>query len=119
MELNERLIAARKHAQFETASEAAHALGVRYSTYAGHENGNSGFKASTGELYARRFKVRFEWLMNGRGPMVDLSSKHEEILQLYDSLSAEDQETYARILRRLARQSLPAGRSKEDDQAAS
>lgn len=70
MELHERLKAARVHAGFESATDAAKALGVPYPTYAGHENGSSGFPAEKGTLYARRFKVNFEWLMNGRGPMV-------------------------------------------------
>lgn len=69
MELHERLTAARIAANFETAADAAAALGVVYSTYAGHENGNSGFRAATGEKYARKFKVRFEWLMRGVGSM--------------------------------------------------
>ena len=71
MELHERLTAARKNAGYETAADAAAALGVPYPTYAGHENGSSGFRAPTGEIYARRFKVRFEWLMSGRGAMTD------------------------------------------------
>ncbi len=71
MELHERLAKARKSAGFDTAVDAAKALGVKYPTYAGHENGASGFRADTGGLYARRFKVRFEWLMRGLGPMVD------------------------------------------------
>ena len=71
MELHERLTKARRGAGFETAADAAKALGVKYPTYAGHENGASGFRAETGELYARRFKVRFEWLMRGIGAMTD------------------------------------------------
>lgn len=103
MELHERLVAARKHANFDNATDAAAALGVKYQTYAGHENGNSGFRAPTGRLYARRFKVRFEWLMNGDGPMVDLSSKYAEVLENFDRLSPELQEQYAGILRTLAK----------------
>lgn len=68
--LHDRLAAARKHAGFSSAAEAAAALGVKYPTYAGHENGSSGFRGATGELYARRFGVRFEWLMTGKGAMV-------------------------------------------------
>ncbi len=44
MELHERLVAARKQAGFDSAADAAAALGVPYGTYAGHENGSSGFK---------------------------------------------------------------------------
>lgn len=69
MELHERLTAARIAANFATAADAAAALGVKYPTYAGHENGSSGFRAETGEHYAKKFKVRYEWLMRGIGPM--------------------------------------------------
>lgn len=102
MDLNERLIAARKHAGYDSATEAAEALGVPYGTYSGHENGASGFRADKGELYARRFKVRFEWLMRGTGPMVDLATKYREVLAAYDSLPPELQDSYADVLRKLA-----------------
>lgn len=100
--MHERLVAARKHAKFETAKEAADALGVPPGTYYGHENGSSGFRADKGELYARKFKVRFEWLMRGTGPMVDLATKYREILTVYDSLPPDLQESYADVLRKLA-----------------
>ncbi|TIO62972.1 helix-turn-helix transcriptional regulator [Mesorhizobium sp.] len=97
-------MAARKQAGFETAAQAAEAVGVPYGTYSGHENGSSGFRADKGELYARKFKVRFEWLMRGTGPMVeDLASKYRELLTIFDGLSEEDQKTYAGLLRRLAK----------------
>lgn len=112
MELYERLVAARKHAGYETARDAAEALGIAYPTYAGHENGSSGFRSDKGELYARRFKVRFEWLMRGIGPMVDLAAKHQEILTIFDSLPPDLQDSYADILRKLAE----PYRSKEPDQ---
>lgn len=80
MELHERLTAARIHAKYASAADAARALGVPYPTYAGHENGSSGFRARSGEKYARRFKVRFEWLMNERGPMIDDSPKMTTIV---------------------------------------
>ncbi|MCO5157543.1 MAG: helix-turn-helix domain-containing protein [Aquamicrobium sp.] len=102
MELHERLVAAREHAGYKTATEAAAAIGVPYGTYSGHENGASGFRADKGELYARRFKVRFEWLMRGTGPMVDLATKHREILAIFDSLPPDLQESYADVLRKLA-----------------
>ncbi len=102
MELHERLVAARKNGGFDTAVEAAEALGIPYGTYAGHENGSSGFRSDKGEIYARRFKVRFEWLMRGTGPMVDLASKYREILTTYDSLPPDLQESYADVLRKLA-----------------
>lgn len=113
MDIHERLTAARKQAGFETAKEAADALGESYPTYAGHENGSSGFRAPKGRKYARRFKVRFEWLMNGDGPMTDLSSKHREVLENFDRLSPELQEQYAGILRSLARPDQSSGHDPE------
>ncbi len=115
MELHERLVAARKQAGFDSAADAAAALGVPYGTYAGHENGSSGFKNEKGELYARRFKVRFEWLMRGAGPMVDLSSKYRDILMAYDSLPPDLQASYADVLRKLA---APYQSQEPDPQAA-
>lgn len=102
MEMHERLATARRQAGFQTAAEAAEALGVPYGTYAGHENGSSGFRGDKGELYAKKFKVRFEWLMRGTGPMVDLATKYREILTVFDSLPPDLQETYADVLRKLA-----------------
>lgn len=117
MELHERLAAARKQAGFDSAVDAAEALGVPYPTYAGHENGSSGFRSDKGELYARRFKVRFEWLMRGSGPMVDLASKYRELLTTFDSLPADLQENYAEILRNLAKPFQPKEPGQEQPQA--
>lgn len=90
MELHERLTLARKRAGFETARAAAEALGIPYGTYAGHENGSSGFRADKGELYARRFKVRFAWLMRESGPMADDDAAlFEEYLDLLKNASDE------------------------------
>lgn len=69
-DLADRLMRARVHAGYESVSDAVDALGVKYPTYAGHENGASGFKAPTGEIYAKKFKVNFNWLMTGKGPML-------------------------------------------------
>lgn len=108
MDLHERLVEARRHAGFENAREAAEAVGVPYPTYAGHENGSSGFRADKAEIYARKFKVRFEWLMTGTGPMVgvdpmaELASKYRDILTTFDSLPPDLQQSYAGILRKLA-----------------
>lgn len=102
MDIHERLVAARTQAGYATAAEAAKAVNVPYPTYAGHENGSSGFRADKGEVYAKKFKVRFEWLMRGTGQMIDLASKYREILMTYDSLPPDLQESYADVLRKLA-----------------
>lgn len=62
----ERLRWAREQ-RFETVAEAAEALGVNRFTYAQHENGTRGFKNDNAEIYARRFGVRLEWLLTGKG----------------------------------------------------
>lgn len=109
MELHERLATARRQAGYDTAREAATAVGIPYGTYSGHENGSSGFRSETGETYAKKFRVRFEWLMRGTGPMVspepivDLADKYREMLTTFDSLPPDLQENYAAILRNLAK----------------
>lgn len=85
--MHERLAAARKQAGYETAVEGAAAVGVPYGTYSGHENGSSGFRSDKGEIYARKYKVRFEWLMRGVGSMVDPATKDPEA-QLRSALLA-------------------------------
>lgn len=61
-----RLIEARKAAGYEKAADAARALGISPPTYFAHENGSRGIGADAGAVYARRFKVSFEWLMTGK-----------------------------------------------------
>lgn len=67
--VHERLIEARKSAGYANARDAAEAMGVPYPTYAGHENGSAGIRATVAERYARKFKVSLEWLLTERGPM--------------------------------------------------
>lgn len=63
----ERLRIARMRAGFTSGKEAAEALGFPVSTYLGHENGSRGFPASKAFTYARKFKVREQWLLYGVG----------------------------------------------------
>lgn len=64
--IGKRLQLARERAGFASATEAAAALGMKYPTYAGHENGSRG--VVRGALtYSRRFKVSLDWLLTGRG----------------------------------------------------
>lgn len=67
MELHDRLTHARMLAGYESASEAADAIGQPRPTYYGHENGSRGFRAPTAKRYADFFRVSFDWLLNGRG----------------------------------------------------
>lgn len=63
----ERLRIARLRAGFETAKEAAVAMGFAVSTYLAHENGSRGYPAKKAAVYARKFKVREQWLLYGVG----------------------------------------------------
>jgi DNA-binding XRE family transcriptional regulator len=63
---HERLARARLLAGYETATEAADAIGVNRPTYIHHENGTRGFQKHA-DRYAKFFRVSLEWLVTGRG----------------------------------------------------
>lgn len=65
-EIGTRLSEARKAAGYTSAAAAAEAMGIKYSTYAGHENANRGLLGSL-ERYALRYHVSVDWLLTGRG----------------------------------------------------
>lgn len=68
MNINDRLKRAREIAGHKSAAAAAKALGVRYPTYAGHENGAKGaFRREDAVRYAKAFRVSLEWLLTGAG----------------------------------------------------
>lgn len=62
-----RLKAARKAAGYETASEAAEALGMKGPSYTHHENCTRDYSPASAAKYARKFKVKPEWLLYGKG----------------------------------------------------
>lgn len=68
MDQAERLKTARIAANYASATDAAAAMGVPYSTYSAHENGEKGLSRS-GARYARFFRVSLAWLLNGEGEM--------------------------------------------------
>ena len=90
----DRLRAARQE-RYETIGDAADALGITRATYYGHENGSRGINPAMGRRYADFFKVRFEWLMTGRGPR---RGNQHPILDLYEALSPEQQRDAAEYL---------------------
>lgn len=53
---------------YADGADAARAMGVKVSTYLGHENGSRGFSSSASR-YADFFRVNLEWLLTGKGPM--------------------------------------------------
>lgn len=83
----ERLRIARLRAGFKTGREAAEAMGFSWSTYLGHENGSRGYPASKAAIYARKFKVREQWLLYGIGPGPGESGDQTaEIINILDHL---------------------------------
>lgn len=82
MEIHERLKAARER-MYETAVEAAQAMGVNYQTYAAHENGSRGLRRDAATRYAKFFNISLEYLLTGRkniGGKPDLSGKSAPIV---------------------------------------
>lgn len=67
MKMHDRLRLAREQRGFDSASEAAEALGVPYGTYSGHENGSRGITRSNAARYAAFFGVSPAWLEHGEG----------------------------------------------------
>ena len=83
----ERLRIARLRAGFETAKDAADAMGFPVSTYLAHENGSRGYPAKKAEIYARKFKVREQWLLFGVGEGPGQSGdSNAEIINILDHL---------------------------------
>lgn len=99
LKLAARLKTARELAGFETASEAARALGVPVGSYGCHENGARGFKRDRALKYAKAFKVDAQWLLYGlgnpRGPdlMDKIKALNEEnqrfVMKQIDTLLAQ------------------------------
>lgn len=55
------------HSPYETGTDAARAYGWPVSTYLGHENGDRNPSRERAKKYARAYKVRWEWLLEGEG----------------------------------------------------
>uniref|UniRef100_A0A6H1ZCU5 HTH cro/C1-type domain-containing protein n=2 Tax=viral metagenome TaxID=1070528 RepID=A0A6H1ZCU5_9ZZZZ len=68
---SDRLRSARERAGYETAKDAAVAMGVPVPTYVQHENGSRGYPAPRADRYGRFFRVAPEWLLYGRGEVDD------------------------------------------------
>lgn len=82
----ERLRIARLRAGFETGKDAAEAMGFPVSTYLAHENGSRGYPASKAYTYARKFKVKEQWLLYGTGPAPGDKKDGDETAELIDIL---------------------------------
>lgn len=84
----ERLRLARIAAGYDTARDAAKAMGVSDSSYTQHENGIRGFPKDKAQQYARFFKTTPEWLIYGRGKGDPLDPSIDELeAMVRDALS--------------------------------
>lgn len=98
-----RLRVARLRAGFETAKEAAEALGFPVSTYLAHENGSRGYPAKKAYTYARRFKVREQWLLYGVGEAPGTEGDEKaEVIDIFDHLPPLKKQAALAMLRGLA-----------------
>lgn len=65
--IGDRLKWARRRQGYEKPTDAAKARGWTISTYLGHENGDRNPSRATAQKYAKAFKIRWEWLLEGQG----------------------------------------------------
>jgi DNA-binding XRE family transcriptional regulator len=63
----DRLKKLRIKAGFESATDAARAMGVASPTYLGHENGSTGLRRAAAIRYAVFFGTTIDWLLTGKG----------------------------------------------------
>jgi phage repressor protein C with HTH and peptisase S24 domain len=66
---NRRLREARAAAGFKSARAAALRFGWTVSTYASHENGQTGVPPKAAKRYAKAFKTSAGWILTGEGPV--------------------------------------------------
>lgn len=99
-----RLRIARLRAGYQTAKDAAEALGFPVSTYLSHENGSRGITAKKAVTYARKYKVREQWLLYGvgAGPGSEQQGETAEIFNIIEHLPPLRRSEALRILRVLS-----------------
>ena len=59
--------ARRQHGKYSNPTDAARAFGWTVSTYLGHENGDRNPSRAAAKKYAKAYRVRWEWLLEGEG----------------------------------------------------
>lgn len=99
----DRLKWARKHAGFDTAKSFAETMGIKEGTYRTYEREPGGEQKATeiddqlAARFAKKLKVRWEWLLNGTGePYTD--ERRELIRRGADDLADDDAERVAGII---------------------
>lgn len=80
-------------------------MGFPVSTYLAHENGSRGYPAKKAEIYARKFKVREQWLLYGVGEGPGQKGDHNaEIIHIINHLPPLKRAEALGYLRALASQ---------------
>lgn len=98
-----RLRVARLRAGYETGKDAAESLGFPVSTYLAHENGSRGYPAKKAYTYARKFKVREQWLLYGVGDAPGTEGDQKaEVIDIFDHLPPLKKKAALDMLRGLA-----------------
>lgn len=93
---HDRLKQARKRAGYQTASEAARALGMSVQTYIHHENGERKLTPHA-VRYATFFRVNVGWLLSGKG-QIDGSSPIAEIYERLPERAKQEAVDYLEFL---------------------
>jgi hypothetical protein len=98
-----RLRVARLRAGYGTGKDAAESLGFPVSTYLAHENGSRGYPAKKAYTYARKFKVREQWLLYGVGDAPGTEGDQKaEVIDIFDHLPPLKKKAALDMLRGLA-----------------
>lgn len=100
----DRLRWARRRRGYETARDAARAMGTKEATYGHHENGTAGFSHVAVD-YADFYRVNLIWLLAGRGSPEGTAKETygpSPIEKIFQELPADDQAKlmdYGQLLR--------------------
>lgn len=93
--------------KFDTAKDAATALGVKENTYRAYERQPDSSKHTPLDHqhafhFAKRLGVRWEWLLQGEGaPWIDADENRERILNAYDNAAPERRAAVAEAIENL------------------
>lgn len=93
--------------RFETAQDAAAALGVNVNTYRAYERQPNSSKHTPLDHvhaghFAKRLGVRWEWLLQGQGaPWADPDEHRERVLNAYDNADPDRRAAIAAAIEQL------------------
>jgi len=95
--LNERIKKLRKMLEL-TQQEFADRVGMKRNTIANYETARNEPSNSVISLICREFHVNETWLRTGKGEVFNRVSKEDELMQFFDALSSDSENSYRRRL---------------------